>query len=356
MLLAQKLNPKLWSEYHGSENYVKILHKSILTNNIPGALFVSGASGTGKSSMIILYIKSLLCLNRKDDEIEPCNNCTNCNLDPRTSSVENNVLWVQTGGSGGDTIVTQMNEAIQEAYIPAQRFSLNKPPRKIICFDEIQSIPKDRLSQLLFLSEVSKISEENNVTFIFCTMEESGINENILLALKSRCGAFYFRFKTPTLKDIKEFIQSKFILDEDVINMIALSSNYSYRATLQTIEYCMECCPTINNKSVSSLLGFIDNDIRERLWRLLESCNRQGLQNYRTFKIFWDTLEQTVNKDILFTQLEQDIELSLLSKPNESQLIALDALYISKVNKDISLTQSIRSLMGLKIIDFDIFV
>jgi DNA polymerase III gamma/tau subunit len=355
MLLAQELRPKLWSEYHGSENYVKILHKSILTNKIPGALFISGGSGLGKTELATLYIKSILCLNRKDDEVEPCNNCAHCDLDPRTSGVENNVLWVQTGGGGGDTIVTQMNELIQEAYIPAQRFSLTKTPRKFLVVDELQSVPKDRISQLLFLSEVSKVSEENNVTFIFCTMDEGGINDNVLLALKSRCGAFYFRFKTPTLKDIKEFIESKFILDDDVINMIALSSNYSYRATLQTIEYCMECAPSFDNKSISSLLGFIDNDIRKRLWQLLESCNRQGLQNYRTFKTFWDTLEQTVNKDILFTQLEQDIELSLLSKPNESQLIALDALYISKVNKDISLTQSVRSLMGLKVIDYNIF-
>jgi DNA polymerase III gamma/tau subunit len=355
MLLAQKLNPKLWSEYHGSENYVKILHKSILTNKIPGALFVSGSSGTGKTTLINLYIKSILCLNRKDDEVEPCNNCAHCNLDPRTCGVDNHVLWVQTGGGGGDTIVTQMNELIQEAYIPAQRFSLTKPGRKFLVVDELQSVPKDRLSQLLFLSEVSKVSEDNNVTFIFCTMDEAGINDNVLLALKSRCGSFYFRFKTPTLNDIKQFIKERFVLDDDIINTIALSSSRSYRATLQTIEYCMECCPTFDNKSISNLLGFIDKDIRERLWRLLESCNRQGLQNYRTFKTFWDTLEQTVNKDILFTQLEQDIELSLLSKPNESQLIALDALYISKVNKDISLTQSIRSLMGLKIIDFDIF-
>lgn len=355
MLLAQKLNPNTWSEYFGSENYVKILKKSILTNNIPGAIFISGSSGSGKSSMIVLYIKSILCLNRKDDEVDPCGHCANCLLDPKTCGVENNVLWVQTGGGGGDTITTQMNEAIQEAYIPAQRLSLSKKGRKIICFDEAQSIPKDKLSQLLFLSEVSKISEENNVTFIFCTMDESGINDNILLALKSRCGAFYFKFNTPTLSDIKQFLKQKFILTDEVVNIIALNSNYSYRAALQTVEYCLECCPSFDSKLVSNLLGFADNEIRVQLWGLLQSCNKTGLKNYRLFKTFWDILEQKCNKDILFTQLEQDIELSLLSNPNENQLIALDALYISKVNKSVSLTQALRSLMGLKIIDFNIY-
>ena len=673
MLLAQRLRPKLWSDYHGSENYVKILHKSILNNNVPGALFISGPSGVGKTELATLYIKSILCLNRKDNEVEPCNNCVNCNTDPRTTGVENNVLWVQSGGGTGDTINSQMNDLVQEAYIPAQRFSLTKSPRKFLVIDECfpsdveiltdkgfikfdsldkselvaqfnlnneeisftkplryiekeyegnlinfkkhkslslsvtpnhdlivfntfnnsyvkdtalnttltyytyfktcgftssaiktnlnyldkfmimyqadgcfghtslngdqsavfsfskqrkidkflqlmkegsftfteraeteakgnkkkqrtfyvkelnnltkdlskhfnitelslsvckqiieemicwdghitssgtyyysstlkanadfyqtvallcnyhtnqitqvdnrseafndvyrlyvvknknkvtgqyvdktethysgkvycvevptgnivvrhngkvvitgncQNVPKDKLSQLLFLSEVSKVSEENNVTFIIMTMDEQSINDNVLLALKSRCGAFYFKFKTPTLNDLKQFIIERFILDDDVINTIALYSNHSYRAVLQTIEYCIESCPSIDNKSINSLLGFADKDIRRRLWQLLESCNRQGLQNYRAFKTFWDTLEQSIDKDILYIQLEQDIELSLLSKPNEAQLIALDALYISKVNKDISLLQTMRSLMGLKIIDFDIF-
>lgn len=355
MLLAQKLNPKFWTDYYGSEHYVNILKKSVLSNNIPGAIFISGSSGTGKTSLALLYIKSLLCLNRKEDEHEPCNNCDHCSLDYRTCGMENNVLWVQTGGNGGDTIATQMNEAIQEAYIPAQRFSLLKAPRKFIVFDEIQTIPKDRLAQLLFLSEVSKVSEENNVTFIFCTMDEESINDNILLALKSRCGSFYFRFNSPTLNQIQTFIKQRFVLPEDVVNIISLYSNKSYRSALQTIEYCIECCPTLDSSSVSSLLGFADKDIRQKLWKLLESCNKQNLSNYRLLKSFWDLLEEKINKDILYAQLEQDIELSLLSKPSESQMIALDCLYISKVNKDISLIQSLRSLMGLSIIDYTIF-
>lgn len=315
----------------------------------------TGFKLTHNSSLAMLYIHSLLCLNRADNSINPCNKCINCMQDPRTSKIDGNVLWVQVGAGNGDTITTQMNEAVAEAYVPATPLSLSKAGRKIISFDECQNIPKDKLSQLLFLAEVSKVSEENNVTFIFQTMDESAININVLNALKSRCGAFYFNLKSPTKADIKAYLLSKFpLLEIDTANTIS-SYSYSYRSALQTLEFCKELCPNLDNKYVCDLLGFADKDIRKQLWQLLESCNQTGLRNYKTFKEFWALLENKVNLNMLILQLEEDIEMSLMTKPNTNQLVALDCLLMSKVKENINLQQSLRSIMGLSIIDYSIF-
>ena len=353
MTLAQDLNPKVWEEYFGFTNMVNRFKKSIIDDTNPGAIFISSATGVGKTAISCLYIKSVLCLNREADEYNPCGHCENCMSDPRIHDYDGNVIWVQRGS--GDTITSQVNLAVEAAYTPAIPLSMAKPGRKFIVFDEVQSIPKDKLSEVLFLSEIGDIATRNNITFIFITMDEKSINENICKALKSRCGSFYFKLPTPNKSQISEYILSKFpLLNIESVEIMAAYS-FSYRSVLQTYEMCSKSCVNLEPSSISGFLGFADKSIRKRLWEILQSCTQDNYMNYKTFKEFWDLLITQVDEDILLNQLEEDVDKSLCSKPHPNQLIALDVLLMHKVKENITLQQSLRSLMGLPIIDFNIF-
>lgn len=226
---------------------------------------------------------------------------------------------------------------------------------KVVITGNCNTIPKDKLSEVLFLCEISDLATKNNVTFIFITMDEKSINENICKALKSRCGAFYFKLPTPTKNQIIEYTLNKFpLLSIESVELIAQYS-FSYRSALQTVEMCMQNCVNLEASSIGGFLGFADKDIRKRLWNILENCNQENFSNYRIFKDFWEVLVTSVSEEILLIQLEEDIEKSLYTKPNANQLIALDALLMHKVKENITLQQSLRSLMGLSIIDFNIF-
>ena len=76
--LYRQYRPQNFTEILG-QNYIKtILQNEILGSNIAHAYIFCGPRAVGKTTMARVFAKAVNCLNRKEKEYEPCNNCDNC--------------------------------------------------------------------------------------------------------------------------------------------------------------------------------------------------------------------------------------------------------------------------------------
>lgn len=78
---AENLNlkyiPKMFSDFIGVRVPVNLVMQMIIKDEIT-PLLIQGPSGTGKSALAMLTIKSLSCLNRPKNSAEPCGKCPHC--------------------------------------------------------------------------------------------------------------------------------------------------------------------------------------------------------------------------------------------------------------------------------------
>lgn len=352
--LAITRNPSNWEEYMYHDIQVKLIQGWIKSNNLPNAIYVSGPTGVGKTSAVSLLIKSILCQNRKAGEYEPCGVCNSCKLDPRTAGAANNVVWIQTGNAEA-TINAQVNYALEEALQPPNGFAEEHRYWKFIVVDELQSVPRNTLQNLLFYPELNDVVSRNRVVFIFITMEESRLDPVVRSALASRCERLYF--KALTKQQIKDFV--KYLnpdIPEDSLEMISLAANGSMRDALNRFDTCTQIDPLLNPTVVADVLFFADAETRQTLWELLEACESRTKQAYNQLWEFWKALSERVDAEFLLMQMDNDIDKSLLINPNEEQLIARHIIYTHHISRaKCNVWDVIKQLAGRSIISYEIF-
>lgn len=309
--LAIDLMPKTLDEVYGHIDKIKQLKSWIREDDYPYLIFVAGDSGTGKGSLVHNFIKTSLCLNRKPGEDSRCGHCAICNMDPRVTTKENNIMWVQNG-SGGSTIHQQFKEA--ETYS-------NTPPtgnkadyhrfHKFIVYDETQNIQSNLLERLLFSSEVLNVVERNRVTFICITMDEQKIrdkNPQAYNALKSRAGKGYLRLGAPTEKQLHQFAKEKLNISDDYIEVRNALVNYaesSYRAIIAGYEKLNSlACGLDDTASVLSALGFATLAQRHQFWLLYSNSSNKDKNE---LKAMYDSMCHIVSEYTLIKQLLSDL-------------------------------------------------
>src|SRR3989344_5451887 len=77
-VLYRKYRPKLWSEVVGQEHVTRTLQNAIKSGRVVHSYLFSGSRGIGKTTIARLLSKTLNCAERKEEESEPCNQCSNC--------------------------------------------------------------------------------------------------------------------------------------------------------------------------------------------------------------------------------------------------------------------------------------
>lgn len=297
-------SPRFWGELVGQPSAVKLMRNIIEQDNFPFAILVTGHTGIGKTSLVNLFVKAALCLNRQPGESEPCGTCEICKLDPRNTVRENNISWIQLGQE--ESINQQVKGVIEDINTIPYGLGGEDNWRKIIVFDEVQALPTNLLYNILFYPEIRDIMGRNRVTLVFISMNYEAIerkSQELAQALLDRC--VHIQLRQPTTNDLINFITThQPDLDIEAKYLISRKARGSYRAALQLLDTCrlLSGSEDVHLADVVNTLQVAAWDIRRCLWRLIFNPN---YSNFKQLQSFWQEITKyTSEVDLLTTMLE----------------------------------------------------
>lgn len=219
LALYRRYRPKTFKEIVGQEAIVKTLINSLKTGRIAHAYLFCGQRGTGKTTIARLLAKALNCqklneLNFQTNELEPCNQCENCQEINEGHFLD--LIEIDAASNRGIDEIRNLKEGV--------RFSPIKAPYKVFIIDEAHMLTKEAFNALL------KTLEEppSHVIFILATTEPEKMPATIISRTQR------FDFKKLTLKEIMERLkkiteaEGKEIT-EPALKEIALSAEGSLR-------------------------------------------------------------------------------------------------------------------------------
>lgn len=338
-------NPKTWEEYQGHPR-AKRLFQGYATRGaraLPRALFISGSSGTGKTSLVRLLIRSFRCQERVGGN--PCGRCAACtDLDERIADRSlTDVYWIQPGGfNDEDSLRAQVKQALAAAARGQRRTKDATHDVLFVVFDEWQTFPINIRQEVLIRAEVEVPG--NNVCYIFVTMQEERLGEEDRTALIRRST---FVKLLPFSKDhLKSFLVNKFPdLLPEVASMIASKSRGSPGLALAYYDNIKQDDPLLSVDSASYILSYANNDQRWALWRALETNAR-----YPQIKELVDFILERVEPLELSRQLTEDIlrSATIITNDHKHACLVLNQFRTNYRNADI--TSYLIMLLGMSLV------
>jgi len=184
--------PLTLDDIPGQDLVIDFLKHYVKKNHIPVGLLASGSEGSGKTSTISAFLRTVLCLQRPPGATTPCLECNSCKAldDPRNNQHEN-VVWVELHEQDNhDSLASKVNKALSdfELKLPIQlsetqmllkeleQEDIQKNPNhpkaphrnyKFIVIDQTEHLPDDLLQCFLFPLEQRKHIETFNLRMIF---------------------------------------------------------------------------------------------------------------------------------------------------------------------------------------------
>ena len=163
--MSNAMRPEKFSDMVG-QPYIKGVGKRLGQGKVSGQGYIlSGPRGTGKTTAARIIAKSLNCLDRNEDNGDPCGKCKNCELFedglyPYTKEI--NAASNRGIGDVKESLST-INDIVPYGY-------------RVYIFDEFQMLTREAFSSML------KVIEEppENVIFIFTTTNPEKIPDTIL--------------------------------------------------------------------------------------------------------------------------------------------------------------------------------
>jgi DNA polymerase-3 subunit gamma/tau len=242
LVLARKWRPQLFEEVVGQRHITQTLQNAISQKRVAHAFLFTGARGVGKTSSARILAKALNC--ERGLQINPCNQCTNCQEVTYGSSMD--VIEIDGASNRGIDEIRELRENVR--YTPA------KSRYKIYIIDEVHMLTKEAFNALL------KTLEEPppHIIFIFATTEPHKIPATIL----SRCQRYDFK-RIP----FREVIESlKRIVEEEKIQIsprgllsIAQESEGSLRDAQSLLDQVIAYAgKNIRDEDIAEVLGVID--------------------------------------------------------------------------------------------------
>ncbi len=174
--LYRKYRPQAFADAVG-QNHIKLTVQSELaTGKIAHAYLFCGPRAVGKTTFARLLAKSINCLNRKENEFEPCGQCSSC-----SDISDGRALDVIEIDAASNTGV----DNVRENVIASARVSPSKSKFKVFIIDEVHMLSISAFNALL------KVLEEppQRVVFVLCTTETHKVPATII----SRCERFDFK-------------------------------------------------------------------------------------------------------------------------------------------------------------------
>lgn len=174
--LYRKYRPLSLAEIVG-QNHIKItLEHELKTNKLAHAYLFCGPRAVGKTTLARVLARSLNCLERKEGEAEPCNQCAACQ--DITAGRAMDIIEIDAASHTGV-------DNVRDNVIANARVQTVSLKYKVFIIDEVHMLSTAAFNALL------KIMEEppEQVVFILCTTEVHKIPTTII----SRCQRFDFK-------------------------------------------------------------------------------------------------------------------------------------------------------------------
>jgi len=197
------------------------LRKIVRSGKIPHAFLFSGPKGSGKTSSARILAKVINCERRKKNSIEPCNQCEQCLLITKGSSLD--VVELDAASHRGIDDVRALREAV--------KLSPAKAKKKVYIIDEAHMLTTEAANALL------KTLEEppEHVMFILATTNPEKLSETI------RSRTTNVHFQKATLAEIERQLGrivagEKIKTDKEAIRLIAEFSNGDFREAAKALE------------------------------------------------------------------------------------------------------------------------
>lgn len=300
--LYRKYRPKLWSEIFGQESIKNTLKNEILNNKIAHAYIFSGSRGIGKTTTARLFAKTLNCLNRKPEDVEPCGVCQSCMSIDSGSSME--LIEIDAASNTG---VDDVRELRKLTRIPPKLGSY-----KIFIIDEVHMLSKQAFNALL------KTLEEppERVIFILATTEINKILDTIL----SRCQIFKFKKATNNeiVSDLKLICEKeKVSVSDEVLFRVAEKSTGGFRDAESLLGQILSSLnqETINEDDIVDIINKTNQDY------VLNFANSVLNKNAKDcFNVIYNVIDDQINFDDFVLDLIEFFRKILIYKYNSDCL------------------------------------
>lgn len=269
LVLYRKYRPKTFGEVIGQEHIVRTLTNAVLSGIISHAYLFSGPRGSGKTTIARLLAKSLNCSNRKENQFEPCNECSSCLEIMENRSMD--LIEIDAASHRGIDEIRELRDGI--------KFAPTKSKYKVFILDEAHQLSKDAANALL------KTLEEppSHAIFILATTEIHKMIPTII----SRCQRFDFR--KLTLAEIIKRLEivagkEKVKVEKPALELIALNAGGSIRDAEsilgQVLSFGAGRDGEVTTLEVKDLLGLVELNLVVQFSDLLSQKKAKEAVNF----------------------------------------------------------------------------
>lgn len=345
--------PLTWSNYLlGSErNKIEVSYMQNIVRKgvkyLDTSFFITGVSGTGKTSLVLLFIRSIKCLNRIKGEIEPCGVCASCTRqDVRLEGVNSysGVIWIQPGQYTEDTLHQSVKTALNEAS-KGHTNTGNEDDVLFVVLDEFQEFSRDLRNKLLLRTELN--IKGKNVCFIFLTMRPDLFSEEDLIALSRR--GVTINLGLSTNKSIYNHILKMYPnIEPEAAWTIANGSKGRPGLAISYLGACLEKFGKIDLDIACYITNNLRDDWRWYLWQAVISKDFQQIRGLITY--FTEELNSVSESDV--NKLLQDDIIETVTKTgllNDKQQFAL-TLLSQQLLSGISLSTILMQIGGTELL------
>jgi len=261
LALARKWRPRKFPDIVGQEHVVQALTNALTTQKIHHAYLFSGTRGIGKTTIGRVLAKAFNCEGGMS--AEPCGTCVTC-----SEVDEGRFIDLIEVDAASKTKVDDTRELLDNV-----QFSPTVGRYKIYLIDEVHMLSKHSFNALL------KTLEEPppHVKFFLATTDPKKLPVTVL----SRCLQFNLKRISPKLiQNRLSFIckEEKVEFEDKALAKLARAADGSLRDALSLLDQAIAFCGgTLNDKSISSMLGTIDRNYVEQILNSLIDNDISGL-------------------------------------------------------------------------------
>ena len=329
--LFQKYRPPTFKDVVGHETTIKELQQRAKDRNFPQCIYITGFTGTGKTVISRIIVKSLLCQNL-DVEGNPCEACKICEAVDNEQKLLN---YFEENGSNCN--IDRMRE-IEE--ISQKKIMLSDSSVKVFYIDELQELAGKSSEALKNLLKLLEKPSKNNY-FILGSMDDS----KIPVAVKNRCVTYKLKLLTvEQIADRLAFIcgNEGIVLDEEKSNVvlsIAQNSQGSLRTAISYLERCIYGNIWTEKEAIKELEIFSDLKTNEFITNLL--CGKPDIDNIEINRNLVDNMIYRLNF------LYKALTLNNLNGYQKSLISGIDLPVKGKENNKVFVEQILLELYEL---------